>query len=171
MKINYNALTQPERESAFFSFVNAAMVSREDLSNPLDLDKLEVKLQINDQNVDFIRAWGLYTEFSAQPTPTATATPTNNLDTIRSQLERLESRLEYVMSDARGSVAQYDDRVGYALSEALDSALDSLKESIMDSFRSEQPDYTDVTNDMESEISSLREDVLTLLSSLNNEQS
>lgn len=97
MTINFNALTDSQRKEDFYAFISSAMVSRVDPVQPIDLDKLEITVTMNEQEVDLVRAWGLFTQFTGnlnrEETPRNPGLATK-LEALRNRMIAESSRLE-----------------------------------------------------------------------------
>lgn len=101
MTINFNALTDSQRKADFYAFIGSAMVSRTDPAQAIDMSKLEITVTMNGQEVDLVRAWGLFTQFTGnlnrEETPRNPGLVTK-LEALRNGMIAESSRLEQARS-------------------------------------------------------------------------
>lgn len=120
MVIDFNEISEEQKKEHFYAFISSAIVSREDMSQHIDLSRLDIKLTLNGQEVDLIRAWGLFTQF------------TGSLN--REQPSNSEEVVEKILSLRKGMVSEAA-RIQEARTQKLQELRDNITERILDDVR------------------------------------
>ena len=160
MRVNYTSLGSAAEEP-FWRFIGCCLSSKpEILSSSPDLGDLEIKMTLNGNGVDLIRAWELFSNYhppSQEPVQAqaqaedASIAPTVTADqrsTLRSILEELQVYRDSISSRINDLDNQFDNAVDYAASAAADIASDYARERVNDEARENGPDFEDVSSNM-----------------------
>ncbi len=160
MRVNYTSLGSAAEEP-FWRFIGCCLSSKpEILSSSPDLGDLEIKMTLNGNGVDLLRAWELFTNYQppSQETVQAQATAERTVQAplidadqrsnLRAILEELQVYRDSISSRIADLDNQFDNAVDYAASAAGDIASDYARERVNDEARENGPDFDDVSSNL-----------------------
>ena len=150
-----------QSQEPFWKFISCCISTSPDFlgSNP-DLCSLNIKLNLNDTEIDVLTAWNLYEKASNTPTntqappavvPTDVA-PLQGLGEMRSAIEELIGEIEQARGEASAVISNLREAVDSANSAAAevagDIASDYARERVIDVASDENPDFYDARDEV-----------------------
>lgn len=142
-KVNYTQLSEEEKSFDFYNLLSAMIVSRQDLTQTLDLSNITLEVSLNGQSVDIIKSWGLFNGYKNQEQGNNSV-----LSSVEQKLIDLRLKLEKERND---NIEQLDNKrralaetISCAARDAVYDALDeyyfreTIEEHITDSLFSSE---------------------------------
>lgn len=180
MRVDFNNLGAAAEEP-FWRFIGCCLSSNpEILGSSPDLGDLQINMTLNENSVDLLRAWQLFSNYqsptestvqahveSQQQAEAAQAIPlvTSEREALRQLLTEIEELRDSVSGHVSNLSESFDNAVSYAASAAGDIAADYARDRVHEEAMDNGPDFTDAGDTMYNECDNIVDRLSAILES------